>query len=122
MLFMLTTCDTSHFDRSWSKDIASLNILSISETLDTSHLDMSWLKDVAPWNSKFMSVICDTSHSPMGPLSVEQSAVGDWRRHKRKFCLSSAAVFGENVAMVVAEVVSVEMMDFETERLHWEES
>ena len=52
----------------------------------------------------------------MGPLSVEQSAVADCRRHKRKISLSSAVVFGENVATVVAEVVSVEVMDFETER------
>ena len=69
-----------------------------------------------------MSVICDTSQSPMGPLSVEQSAVADCRRHKRKISLSSAVVFGENVATVVAEGVSVEVIDFETERLHWEES
>ena len=110
MLFILVTRDTSHLDRSWSKDIASLNILFISVTLDTFHLDMSWLKDGAPQNSKFMSVICETSHSPIGPLSEEQSTDGDSRWHNINVCLSSAVVFGENVAMVVAEEVPVEVL------------
>merc|ERR1712025_700419 len=44
MLDMSRTFDTSHLDRSASKNLVSWNMACMNQTFDTSQLDRSWLK------------------------------------------------------------------------------
>ena len=86
---MSVTRDTSHFDKSWLKDVALANVMRIFVTPDTSHCDKSWSNNVALKNNFSMLVMRDTSHSPIGPRRPEeQSPVGETRRSSSTALLS----------------------------------
>ena len=65
MFLMSLTADTSHFDRSWLKAEAPLNMSAMSVTADTSHFDRSWLKSEASENMSLISVTPETSQQSM---------------------------------------------------------
>ena len=53
-----------------SKEVASMNIPSISVTLDAFHFEISPLNEVALMNMLFMSVTLDTAQSEMSPANA----------------------------------------------------
>ena len=97
MLFILPTCDTSHFERSPLNDVAPWNMPDTSFTLDTSHFEMSALNNFASENMRLISVTLDTPHSPISPCGpLEQSPFGKRLRHALTALLSSTLDRGNN--------------------------
>ena len=97
---VLVTLETSHADRSWSKDFAIENTPYILVTPDTSHVDRSWLNDCILLNIKLISVTPDTFHDPIGPFGpAGQSPMGDSPMHKPTASRSSVLLRGANAVV-----------------------
>ena len=85
-------------------EVVPANIELMLVTRDTSHFEMSPLKELASYlNIPFMSVMLDTPHSLIGPSGpLWQSPFGDNFRHASTALLSSDLDCGGNAGMELA--------------------
>ena len=105
MPVIAVTLEVTHFERSPLNAVANKNISFIFVTRVTSQLEISWLNEGASLNMSFMLVTLEVSHSPMIPFvfvpaNVGQVPPGVSNKHLSTAVLSSARLFGVNVAAV----------------------